>query len=546
MSTLKHTKNDDGSRPERRTVDVGIRLGLAGVAGAISMGLEVAGARALAPSFGTSINVWGVLISTILTAMALGYAAGGWLIDRWPTSRTLYATLLASAVLQIGTIATGGDLLARLRDWSEFSGTLIASTMLAGTPTVLLAATCPCVVRLNHRAGAPGKTAGWAYALTTVGSIAGVLVTTFVLLPRVGTRATHTILCAITAAAGLVGLAFDGSQERRTRAIWTLILSTGIVVCLAIERDLGVRPDLDRPAAARILWQGESAYNTLRVVALGPRLRGLIVGRDDALHTAIVVDSEGRPAPEPTGAYWDLFAVGPRLTAGHRVLSLGMGAGASIHAARWADPGLIFDAVEIDPRIVDLARAYFGVAESPTLRIHVADARRFLARHPALRYDIVQVDLFRGYAAIPFHLATVEFYREMADHLEPSGVAMINVFDASMDASVLRRIERTLADVFPSLYVHSSHAMNHMVFAFPRPRTREDIERALVGPGAEDVGHPRVEAIAREVASGLREVRFDRPPADAVMTDDRNDIEQLTHRMLTAARRSGRLPQRPR
>lgn len=517
------------------------------------MGLEVAAARALAPSFGTSIEVWGVLISTILAAMATGYAAGGWLIDRWPTSRTLYAALLGSSALQLASVATLSSLLRWVRDWPEPVGTLMASMCIAGAPTALLAATCPCVVRLNHRAGASGRTAGLAYALTTVGSISGVLVTTFFLLPQFGTRTTFAFLCVLTAIGGLVGHAFDGrppgDRDRTIERIATLGALALLAVVAPLIFGLVANDHLhhpegpegrERPAPDRVLWEGESVYNPVRVVQLGPQLRGLILGRDDALHTAVVIDANGRPAPEPTGAYWDLFAVGPLLSPGSRVLSLGMGAGASIHAARWANPNLKFDAVEIDPVIVELARQYFGIEEDQTLRVHVADARRFLAQNPDARYDIIQVDLFRGYAAIPFHLATVEFYQEIAHHLEPPGVVMINVFDISPTAEVLQRIERTLATVFPSVYVHSMHDMNHMILAFPQRRALKDVARQL-----DDAKTPNVAAIARDVSTELRAFASDVGPSAPLMTDDRNDIERWTHRMLAEGRRAGRLPRRP-
>ncbi|MGH9316788.1 MAG: spermidine synthase, partial [Thermoanaerobaculia bacterium] len=46
------------------------------LAGAVLMALEILGSRVLAPSYGSSVYVWGSLISTFLAALAIGYALG--------------------------------------------------------------------------------------------------------------------------------------------------------------------------------------------------------------------------------------------------------------------------------------------------------------------------------------------------------------------------------------------------------------------------------------------------------------------------------------
>src|SRR3989337_1028226 len=53
-------------------------------AGAALMGLEIVGSRVLAPYFGSSVYVWGSLISIFLAALSVGYYVGGQVADRWP------------------------------------------------------------------------------------------------------------------------------------------------------------------------------------------------------------------------------------------------------------------------------------------------------------------------------------------------------------------------------------------------------------------------------------------------------------------------------
>jgi len=63
------------------------------IAGAVLMALEILGSRVLAPSFGSSVYVWGSLISTFLVALAVGYAFGGRLADKNPSLSVLSIVL---------------------------------------------------------------------------------------------------------------------------------------------------------------------------------------------------------------------------------------------------------------------------------------------------------------------------------------------------------------------------------------------------------------------------------------------------------------------
>src|ERR1700745_424295 len=69
------------------------------ISGAVLMALEIVGSRVLAPYFGSSIFVWGSLISVILAALSVGYYWGGWLSAREPSYARLLTLLLIPGVL---------------------------------------------------------------------------------------------------------------------------------------------------------------------------------------------------------------------------------------------------------------------------------------------------------------------------------------------------------------------------------------------------------------------------------------------------------------
>src|SRR5690606_41718607 len=68
--------------------------------GAILMALEMVGSRVLAPQFGSSLCVWGSLISIFLTALSVGNYWGGWLADKSPRL-SLLGGLVAAAGFMI-------------------------------------------------------------------------------------------------------------------------------------------------------------------------------------------------------------------------------------------------------------------------------------------------------------------------------------------------------------------------------------------------------------------------------------------------------------
>ncbi|MGH9406314.1 MAG: spermidine synthase [Terriglobia bacterium] len=487
-----------------------VRLALwlvtAALAGAVIMGLELVGFRLFAPYFGYSIYVWGSLISVVMAALAAGYAWGGWLSDRCSSDRALYITIFLSGIYQLVILYTAIRLLESLYNAGQFEGPVIATVVIFGPPMLGLAGTSPFVIRLLARAGHVGSSAGRVYALATVGSIGGVLLTAFLMVPGLGTHATLQILCAISVVLGVAGL----PGHRRAILAGGLAL---LVVALAPVQRLRYYE----------LWRAQSAYNEVRVMDYDGYLM-LCLNDLRHSHTTIKMNSRW------SGSYQDEYVLGPLLVHAKHLLSLGMGAGGSIRFARLSDPALQVDAVEIDPDVVKAARDFFGLPTYASwLHVHVADARPWLKRSCG-RFDLVHVDLYQGGPYIPFYLVTKQFFRMVRARMTPDGLLMMNVYDAGRKRQILESSGATLERVFPTVLVTSRVPKNYMLFAFAKRTTAASVRAEL----RSYEGDPGIARIAGEAASHM--APLEPPTGTVVFTDDHAPIDPMTRRMMAEDR----------
>ena len=175
------------------------------VLGFALMGFEMLGSRYLNPYFGSGINTWAALISTVLGALMIGYFFGGELVDRRPDSRVSgVVTLVAAIFLALLPPLSDDIILSMIAVFGDGPSGAIASTIaLFLVPLALVGSFSPFAVRLLlTRTDQAGRVAGWVYGISTIGNIVGTLVTTFVLIPSLGTRNITYVFAAVV---GLVG-----------------------------------------------------------------------------------------------------------------------------------------------------------------------------------------------------------------------------------------------------------------------------------------------------------------------------------------------------
>lgn len=184
------------------------------------MVLEIIGARYLVKDFGGSFYVWTSQIGVILIALALGYAIGGWLADRFKKASFL-AWLLVPTGLLVYLIPAYADRLVEaivMRHppddnipiiWQKLDPA-IGSALIFLLPCFVLATLCPYMIRLMaSRLSHVGRVSGWIYAASTVGSIAGVFISGYVLIDQMTLSAIFRATGGLVAALGGMTLFMD-------------------------------------------------------------------------------------------------------------------------------------------------------------------------------------------------------------------------------------------------------------------------------------------------------------------------------------------------
>ena len=187
-------------------------LGLAIILGFALMGFEMLASRYLYPYFGGGINTWASLIATVLVALMLGYLIGGALVDRTLSPR-LCGILLVVAGVYLFSIPLWVDplfawMLTSVGD--GMTGIILAATILLLLPLTLMSVFTPFAVRLLLTSVSfGGRLVGYVYGVSTVGNVAGTLVTTFSLVPSYGSRALTMAFAVVTALCGVVMVLCD-------------------------------------------------------------------------------------------------------------------------------------------------------------------------------------------------------------------------------------------------------------------------------------------------------------------------------------------------
>lgn len=117
----------------------------------------------------------------------------------------------------------------------------------------------------------------------------------------------------------------------------------------------------------------------------------------------------------------------PLAAAARDILLIGLGGGQQAKFLRQRLPQARVVAVEIDPRVVQIARTYFHLApDDAQFQVAVADGLDYVRKHPD-SYDFILCDGYDAQFNVPPSLSGDSFYRACFRALRPGGMMALNL-----------------------------------------------------------------------------------------------------------------------
>ena len=397
--------------------------------------VEIAGARALAPFFGTSLQVWTALITVTLFFLAVGYGFGGLLAKRLRNSTLPTLFGVAGIWLCMYPLLRTPILDFISNHVPVAPGSLISASLLFGVPLLMLGSVSPVLIQhIDRRRPGAGSAAGRLFFSNTMGGLAGGWLTAFLLIPhsslRVSLVATGVLLL-------ILALLWSMTSPRSLTAMLAIFLVAGTAVLLLHKPKRAQTDKFGRPYT--LLYSQQSGIGLLQVFDF-PHSRQLAI--NGALQGEM----------DPTGgigadsyiwnSYLLAYAHHPKAKS---ALILGLGPGSL--ATLLHKQGVAVTVVELEPRVEMIARTWFGLPNE--VKVVQSDARTFL-RNDTGKYDLVFLDTYSG-ETTPWHLLTVEAMTDMKHLLNPGGRLLINTVAYAHKESVgLSKQESAINQAFGS------------------------------------------------------------------------------------------------
>ncbi len=407
---------------------------------ALLMVLEIVAGRLLAPYVGVSLYTWTSIIGVILAGLSLGNWLGGVWADRGAGERAAALTLAGAGLCSLGVLLllTWVAPLIQGARIHLVSASFLYVLTLFFLPAVLIGVVTPLLTTLALRADPrAGHVVGRMHALAALGSILGTFITGWVLVQWLG---SVRIIIATALALFLLALPFLRPGAR------TLPIAL-ILAALPLAGLTASRAGFADPCEV------SSSYFCIRVVEeqtpAGPTrtlvLDHLIHGTNHATEPTLLLASYAQFIDELTRQ-----RLPPERLAQAHWFFIGGGAYTLPRAVKAAWPEAQVEVAELDPLVTHTAQQRLYV-DSSHMHVTHQDARTAL-RHSSTTYDLVVGDAFHD-IAIPYHLVTREFAAQVAAHLTPDGLYLINVVDLFPDPKLVKAMVKTLREEFAQVDV---------------------------------------------------------------------------------------------
>jgi len=361
----------------------------------------------LAPYFGSGLYTWGAVIGVTLISLSLGYYLGGITADKFNHQNILYWVILFSSVFIILMPSVSKSLPLSFEHINPIAAVVFLGIILILPPLLLLGMVPTLLIRLlSEKVESSGSVTGTVYAISTLGGIFGIFLMGFYVIPEFGLSIPAIITGLVLGIITFMLLLMQGK-------IVVLIYFAVVAFAFFSLKEKKVHSNIN------VLYRSEGLLGQILVVD--------IKYGDNADERILFVNRMGQTYIElNTGksrwSYVDyLTSVASILPQGSDVLLLGMGGGTVANQLQTI-LGLNVDAVELDERMVRIAKRYFALTNN--VRVIIDDARHYI-ESTEKTYDLILFDVFKGEVP-PAHVLSVECFEKARSLLNPGGFIIVN------------------------------------------------------------------------------------------------------------------------
>ena len=474
-----------------------------GLSGFAALGYEVAWLRLFIVSFGVNTHYE---FSIILIAFLLGISLGSLACSRYLRAERDLPALFGTMEVLIGVVGLCSvSLFAWWPEWigwiqradtwaSHRLGIFAVSFAIMLAPTLLMGALFPVVSRINTpRLGRLGRGVGDAYAVNSLGAIAGAAVTGFALVPAFGTEGAFKVLGLVNVGAGLVVLGLHQRHRplRRNKAVAAAALALSVAALVLAPRDVLRRILEPRRPGAELVFYREGREGVVTVAA-EPGYREMRFNRGSQVPT----DYSSFQVFRLLGHLPLLLHEDPR-----EVLVVALGGGIALGAVARHDVTRV-ECVEMVPDMVAAARQEYGTFNGHVLDrleerpIHISfdDGRNHLLAS-GRRYDVITGDATHPGSTDSWILYTRDFYELCRSRLKEGGLFVQWLPFHGLLVDDFRTVLRTFGSVFEHATLWRTNHYSVMVGTagplrvdlaelesrYDRREVRESLEEADLG-----------------------------------------------------------------
>jgi spermidine synthase len=429
-----------------------------GLSGMGALGAEVVWTRLMGMMLGATVYVFSIILAVFLIGLAVGSAAGSWLL---PKVRPRLALGWCQVLLAVAIAWTAFAITQSLPYWTALLDTGPWKTLALDLTRCLFAILPPALLwgasfpfafaAVSKSQEDSGRLVGGVYAANTLGAIAGALVVSLALIPSVGTQQTQRfllLLAWLSAAAVLAPYAWR-KRDQFVAVMLTASLALAILLASQVHKIPGEVIAYGRRVAtamgnSNILYTAEGRNSSVAIS----------IGQDGTLE----VDVNGHV--EATTEPFDMKLqrmVGhlPALLHPDPKSVLGIGFGAGVSAGTFTRyPGIQKITVcEIEPMVPPTTTKYFGtenysVMLNPRTHIVYDDARHYLTTTKE-KYDIIASDPLDVFVKGTAGLYSTEYFEAVKQHLNPGGMFTLYVPLYETDRPTIKSEVATFLEVFP-------------------------------------------------------------------------------------------------